>query len=150
MSDELNARQAAFVNHYTSGPTRGNATRSAEAAGYGGTEQALNVTGSRLLSNPKVAAALQGMHEAARTEAIMDLRERKEILTRIARGEITEPKMMGSGDTASVEDVCQTKDRIKAIEVLSKIEGDFVTRVETDGPIRIEWRLPMNPRVPTE
>jgi phage terminase small subunit len=127
---DLTLRQKAFVDAYTSGPTFGNATRSAAASGHRGTDESLAVAGHRLLNNVKVAAELERRHGESRTAAVMDLRERKELLTKVARGEITEPKTLGSGPTASVVDICQTKDRIRAVEVLGKIEGDFVERVE--------------------
>jgi phage terminase small subunit len=55
MKDELNARRRRFVKEYLIDL---NATKAAERAGYQGKPEVLMVTGSRLLSNAKVAAAI--------------------------------------------------------------------------------------------
>lgn len=81
----LNARQRAFVLAYTSGPTRGNATRSAEAAGYTGDDETLNVTGSRMLRNALVAAEVTRIAEATRLPAEMSAAECRELLSKHAR-----------------------------------------------------------------
>jgi phage terminase small subunit len=52
----LSAKQKAFINEYL---TDFNATRAAQRAGYGGDENTLAVTGSRLLRIDKVDEAIQ-------------------------------------------------------------------------------------------
>lgn len=52
---KLTGKQRAFAHAYV-GDAKRNATEAARMAGYKGTERTLNVTGSRLLRNDKVAA----------------------------------------------------------------------------------------------
>jgi hypothetical protein len=67
----LNARQRAFVDHYTGGPdgVRGNATKAAAKAGY----KHPNVQGPRLLVNVGVGAAIRARQEAAAEAAALSL-----------------------------------------------------------------------------
>jgi len=95
---KLNMRQQKFVDNYV---TSGNATRSAEAAGY----THPNVQGPRLLVNVGVKASIQRIRDdmAADTE---DRRDRW----------INELEQLG---TAAEKD----SDRLRAIEQLFKAEG---------------------------
>ncbi|MDD4762004.1 MAG: terminase small subunit [Candidatus Pacebacteria bacterium] len=60
--ESLSLKQRAFVLAYTQS---GNATASAKAAGYKGTDKALGVNGARLLGNVRVQAALKAMMQPA-------------------------------------------------------------------------------------
>jgi phage terminase small subunit len=104
----LNERERRFVDAYM-GEAAGNATKAALIAGYG--KASAHVTGCRLLKKPKISAAVAKDRNAEITAAISDRKERQEFLTKVHRGDV-------SG--ASV------RDRIKAIEILSKTQGDYV------------------------
>lgn len=111
---KLTEKQLRFVEAFT-GEAQGNATRAARLAGYGGNEAALAVRGAELVRNRKVQEAIARATEAVRSRAIATREERQEFLTEMMRATELEPK-----------------DRIKACEVLGKIQGDFVERHEVE------------------
>lgn len=92
----LNARQRAFVLAYSSGATLGNATASARAAGYGGSDEVLNTTGSRMLRNAQVASELQRMAAENEKPAIMDAAELRQLLTKRLRSDTLAAKDVAS------------------------------------------------------
>jgi phage terminase small subunit len=117
VTDKLNARQTAFVNAYTSGPTLGNATQSARKAGYTGSDEVLAVTGHDLLRNPKVSGELQKRAAKAVRKSTLDAAEKRELLAQFAR-----------------DGEAPLRDRIKSIEVHAKMDGDFIEKREISGP----------------
>ena len=117
-SAALNARQAAFVRHYTAGVdgVRGNATASYVAAGY--STQHAHVAGPRLLANVRVRAAIEAAHARAERAAARRLRDWKALapeaqtrLETLARGLIPDGedpergRAMGDRDDAAVANV---------------------------------------------
>jgi phage terminase small subunit len=104
----LTAKQARFVAAYD-----GNAADAARKAGYSGTDQALGVTGYRLLKNPQIKAAIAG-RESKKTGGLIATREKRQAFW-----------------SAMMEDVeASASDRLRASELLGKAGGDFLTRVE--------------------
>lgn len=101
MSRRLNIKQATFVKLYTdiTSDTYGNATRSAIKAGY--TVRSAQSVSSRLLSNVIVKAEI----DRFKSESILTPEKIKELLSKL-------------GSEAKRE-----SDKIRAIEVLSKIIG---------------------------
>lgn len=107
----LNARQQAFVESYT-----GNATDAARKAGYTGTDEALAVTGSRLLRNPKVREALEARQARATKRRIATLDE------------------MQAWWTASMEDTTlEMPARLKASELLGRSMAAFIERRQVES-----------------
>jgi phage terminase small subunit len=130
---KLTEKQRRFVEAFT-GPAAGVATEAARMAGYSGGDTALGVTGHRLLKDPKIAALVEKASAEVRGAAIMDRQERQETLSRIARGD---------------EPDARTSDQIKAIELLGKMQGDFIEKhhVTHEGTARVVF-YPDNTRGP--
>jgi phage terminase small subunit len=110
----LNPRQEAFCLAYA---RTGNATKAALEAGY--SHKAAVVQGSRLLTNAKVRARIDELQAEVKSAKIASAKERQEFWTSIFRGELAD---------------FDTKDRIKASELLGKVQGDFIEKVEHSGP----------------
>ena len=109
---KLTKRQASFVSHYASS---GIVSEASLKAGYAGAQE-----GHRLLKQEKIRLALQEARPSVRrkTVAIADRGERQEWLTRIIRGHesgMEEPAV-----------------RIKACDMLCRMQGDYVIKVEAD------------------
>jgi len=111
----LTPKQIALCEHYAKS---GNLTDSARQAGYASP----NKQGSEQLQKPHVRAYYDSLMVEISSNRIMNAIERQEILTTIARNEEE-----------------QAKDRLKAIDQLSKIQGDYIERsqVEMETVIRI-------------
>jgi phage terminase small subunit len=120
----LSAKQRAFVDAYT-GPAEGNASEAARIAGYRHPER----QGWRLLKN--VAAVQQAIDEAtaeAKRAAVIDRQKRQELLSEIALGNVTDYHV--SKDGVVVETPTLVRDRSRAIELLGKMQGDFIEKLD--------------------
>lgn len=103
----LSPKQQAFIEHYAA---CGNATEAARLAGY----RKPHPQGAENLLKPTVQAAIEALTESSKQQRIATAVERQEFLTTMMRGEIEgEPK-----------------DRIKACELLGKMQGDFIEKQE--------------------
>lgn len=136
MGAELTPKQQAFVDAFR-GKAKGNGTQAARLAGYSGTDAALAVAASRLIRDPKVAAAIkagtQQKKAAARRVAIADVNRCHEILTRIAEGKKT-----------------KDADRIQAVDKLLKSQGAYIEKREVSIAAKVvRVVMPDNGRGPT-
>lgn len=124
----MNARHRAFAECYA---LTQNATKAAIEAGF--SPRTAHSQGHRLLKNAEIQALIQELQERASSERIADLDEIKEFWTRIMRS-----------------DEERTLDKIKASELLAKVEGGFVERVAIDTSDRedVVIYLPSNGREP--
>ena len=113
---KLTPRQQKFVDAYA-----GNATDAARRAGYRGTDNTLAQTGSDLLRNPEVRAAIRRREDTERRTTIATRAERQAFWTSTLR-----------------DDGLDLRDRLKASELLGKSEADFTDRVEHSGNVTLE------------
>ena len=104
----MTERQRKFAEYYVQ---CGNAEQAAVSAGY--SEQYARGNAYKLVANSVVAAYIKQLSEAAQTARIMTARARQELLSDIARDE----------DNAAA-------DRIRAVDTLNKMTGEYTTKVE--------------------
>jgi phage terminase small subunit len=105
----LTARQKKFAEYYAQ---CGNTVQSAIMAGY--SENFANSRAYELLGNVGVAEYIRQLTEAAQDERIMTAKERQAMLSEIAKDE-------GK----------QTSDRLKAIDTLNKMTGEYTVKVDS-------------------
>lgn len=117
LSKGLTPRQKALCEFYAQS---GNATEAATQAGYSSPEK----QGSEQLAKPRVRAYYDSLIADISNSRIMNAIERQEILTKIAR-----------------DDAMQAKDRIKAIDQLSKIQGDYIERHQVEAVTDITIKI---------
>ena len=129
----LNERQKAFVDFYIQ---TGNLSKSAKEAGY--SAKNASATGIELLKNPKIQAAIQSRLAQLESERIAKDKEILEYITAVMRGETEEEVVVnvgtGKGFTRAEKIKAQVsaKERLKAAEMLAKVNGMFITRQEVD------------------
>lgn len=100
----------------------GNATEAYMSAGYTvKSDKTAGVNASRLLGNARVQARLQEIRDKIASEAIMQPKEMQEWLSRVVRGE----EQDGDNDAA-------LRDRLKAADLLGKMQGAFLDRKEVE------------------
>lgn len=119
----LTPRERLFCEAYA-GEAQGVGKVAAQMAGCKGSDLTLRVASSKMLANPLVQAELERMRIAITTKAVATREERQAFLTKMMRGEVPgEPK-----------------DRLKACEVLGKMQGDFRERIEVEhkGKVTVE------------
>ena len=110
---KLNARQKSFCEFYMAS---GNATDSAIKAGY--KEKYAGVNADKLLKNTNIQKYIEELQEKTKTSRIMTAIERREFLT----------SMIKDG---AVKDT----DRLKALDILNKMDGEYTQKVEVNGNI---------------
>lgn len=102
----MNERQKRFAEYYAQS---GNASWSAKQAGYA--DKFAGQNADKLLKNTNIAGYIQELVEKEQDKRIMTARERRAVLSDIAR----------EGNT---------QDRIRAIDVLNKMSGEYITKIE--------------------
>ena len=116
----LNQNHRAFLTSYKGD----NPIESMRMAGYKGADSYLRVKAEKLLKDPLIQEALQKNKLLLENtkKNIADVQERKEFLTKVIRnepiGEIGEER---AGEDRNIE----LPNRMKAVEMLSKMEGDY-------------------------
>lgn len=106
----MTPKQKKFAEYYAQ---CGNTVQSAIKAGY--SENYANKLAHKLLENIGVAEYIKELSENAQNERILNAKERQIMLSGIARNE-DKP----------------TSERIKAIDTLNKMTGEYTTKIQAD------------------
>lgn len=109
MSEKLNMRQKKFAEYYAQGKT---AAESAIKAGY--SEKFAGQNADKLLKNTNISEYIREVAEKAKDERILTAKDRQIMLSDIAKDKENEPN-----------------DRIKAIDTLNKMTGEYTVKVDT-------------------
>lgn len=116
MSEKLNIRQRKFAEYYVQS---GNAADSAIRAGYSEKYAAQNT--DKLLKNTNISDYIKELTEKAKDERIMTAKDRQVLLSDIARNSENE-----------------IADRIRAIDTLNKMTGEYLSKLEISGGLDAE------------
>lgn len=116
MKDKLNVRQKKFAEYYAQS---GNTVQSAIKAGY--SENYANTNACKLLENDRVSEYIKELTAKAQQDRIITAVERQAILSDIAKSKDEE-----------------TPDRIRAIDTLNKMTGEYLNKVEVSGTLKTE------------
>lgn len=131
--DGLNPCQKAFVDAYCLCP---NASQAAIKAGY--SVKTAGSQGNRLLKNEKVRKAIDTRMKAMQDKSIADTKEILKYITSVMRGEQSDIVVMniGKGNGVTTAEKVSTKvaekERLKAAEMLAKVNGLFLNRQELE------------------
>lgn len=112
----MTERQKKFSEYYAQ---CGNAAQSAIQAGY--SKKYANTNASKLLQNTTITEYIKQLAEAAQTARIMTARERQATLSDIAKDKQNE-----------------LSDRIRAIDTLNKMTGEYTQKVSIDGDVGVK------------
>ena len=124
----LTPRQEKFCIEYSK---CGNARQAYIAAGYSHKKDStVDVNACRLLKTDKVQRRLQELAEEAKNDAIADIQEMQEVLTRIIRQNMTEEVLTSEGYMVNRHPA--VKDVINAINSLGRMQGAFVDKIEAE------------------
>lgn len=116
MCEKLNIRQRKFAQFYAQ---TGNIVQSAIQAGY--SENYANARAHELLEKVGVKELIQELTDKIKDESILTARDRQSILSELAKDEENEPA-----------------DRIRAIDTLNKMTGEYLSKVELTGSLKAE------------
>jgi len=110
----LTAKQELFVQKILEGMSQADAYRSAYST-KNMTDNAIYREASLLVDNPKVAQRLNELRNELAKPSIMSAQKRMEWLTQLIQNEEE-----------------NTGDKLKAIDILNKMDGEYVQKVETE------------------
>lgn len=112
----MTERQKKFAEYYAQ---CGNAAQSVIQAGY--SKKYANTNASKLLQNTTITEYIKQLTEDAQTARIMTARERQALLSDMAKDKQNEPS-----------------DRIRAIDTLNKMTGEYTQKVSIDGDVGVK------------
>jgi phage terminase small subunit len=118
--EKLTHKQQLFVDFY-----EGNGTEAARNAGYKGNDNTLCSVGKENLRKPLILKAIEERKKKEESERNATKTEKLEILTELMRDKATVEIEKKDGTTV-LEIKVKPTDKIKAIEVHSKISGDLI------------------------
>ena len=126
----LTAKQEQFVKNIIDGMSQADAYRSAYD-----TQRMKDKTvwekASALMKNDKVTARVKEIRDQMMKPTIMTAQERLEYLTRVIQGVETETKVeWDDGKAVTCEEPASIKTRLSAIDIMNKMQGEYVTKVE--------------------
>lgn len=123
----LNPKQQSFCIEFQ---RTGNATRAYKKV-YGVLDDTTaQAAASRLLSDERVQKYLRELSAQTESESVADRQELQEVATAILRGQIKSVTVDRNGDL--IELPTALKERLKAIELLAKLQGLFVSKQELE------------------
>jgi len=99
----------------------------------------INREAHELRKNPNISARIKELQEKAETDVVMSVRERMVWLTNLINGTYKE-KVLVEGVEAERE--AYTPDKLKALDILNKMCGTYIEKVEQINPPSIVIERP--------
>ena len=126
----LTANQERFVQCIIEGKSQAEAYREAYPK-QRSSDKTIYENASRLMNNSKIIARLTELRAELAKPSIMTAQERLEFLTGVINGtkgeKITE---IIDGEAKEFEVPASMKNRLSAIDIMNKMQGEYVTKVE--------------------
>lgn len=118
MAELKNARHEKFAQGIAKGLSQRNAYRAAFPSSLDWKDTTVDSKASVLAKNGKVLERIKELAEESTTKAVMTAQERKEWLTGIVKNDLE-----------------ATKERLKAVDILNRMEGSYIEKVELNGQV---------------
>lgn len=131
----LNAKQEKFVQNIVKGMSQRQAYKEAYGADYD--NAAIDSKASALFNSYKVQDRYKELMDKLEDETIMSAKDRMRWLTKVVNGEVEEEAYYYSdGEKIPYSKTADISTKIKALDTLNKMSGEYVTKVE--GNISVE------------
>lgn len=127
MKEKLTAKQERFVQNIVSGMSQRQAYKEAYNAEKM-KDETIDVRACELFNMSKIKVRYQELMEKLEDEAIMTARERMIWLSDVVKGKIKHTSYGGNGE--EYENEAYISDKLRAIDTLNKMSGEYVTKVE--------------------
>ncbi len=132
----LTAKQEKFVQGIIEGLSQADAYRSAYP-NQKMSDKTIWESASKLMNNPKVSARLKEIREEMMKPTIMSAQERLEFLTEVINGTKGEKVVeMVDGKPVEMEFPASMKNRLSAIDIMNRMQGEYTTKIE--GEIKMK------------
>lgn len=128
----LTEKQEQFVKNIIDGMSQADAYRNAYP-NQRMTDKTIWEKASRLMADNKVRARLKELRDQLAKPTIMSAQERLEYLTRVITGEEKEKvAQVVDGKVVEIDAPSALKTKLNAIDIMNKMQGEYVQRVEAD------------------
>lgn len=126
----LTAKQEKFAQCIIEGMSQADAYRSAYSTKRMA-DKTIWENASRLMNDSKVKARVQELRDQLAKPSIMTAQERLEYLTRVIKGEECEESYeWQDGERVTCQAPAPIKTRLQAVDIMNKMQGEYLTRVE--------------------
>lgn len=126
----LTQKQEQFVKGIIEGKSQADAYRSAYSVKKM-SDNAIYREASLLMSNPNIAQRIKELRDDLAKPTIMTAQQRLEYLTGVINGTNGEKVLQViDGETVEVEVPASLKNKLNAIDIMNKMQGEYVTKVE--------------------
>ena len=128
----LTPKQERFIQNVVSGMSQRQAYKEAYNA-ENMKDETIDSEASILFNDQKVSKRYQELIEELQDKAIMTAKERMEWLTEVVKGNIKDTVYYNvNGENTPIEKVADISTKIKALDTLNKMSGEYVTKIEGD------------------
>lgn len=136
----LNIKQEQFVQNLIKGMSQREAYKTAYNAKY--KDEAIDSKASTLFNSDKVQERYKELLNEVKDESIMTAKERMKWLTEVVKGIQKEEIKICNGEEVSVyEKSADLNTKIKALDTLNKMDGQYTTKLEGNLEITYEEAL---------
>lgn len=128
----LTAKQEEFVQGIIKGLSQADAYRAAYSS-KNMSDKTIHEAASRLMNDSKIATRIKELRAQITSKSIMTAQERLEFLTGVINGERGEKVIkLVDGEEVEIEVPASMKNRLSAIDIMNKMQGEYITKVEGD------------------
>ena len=128
--NKLTPKQERFIQNIVSGMSQREAYKDAYNA-ENMKDETIDVQASKLFNNNKVSIGYKELMEELKDNAIMTATERMIWLTEVVKGIQTEKEAVFTDGDVVIKDVeANLSTKIKAVDTLNKMSGEYTTKIE--------------------
>jgi phage terminase small subunit len=132
----LTPKQEEFVKNIIDGKSQAEAYRNAYSA-KNMSDNAIYREASLLMSNPKIAQRLKELRDQMAKPTIMSAQERLEFLSEVINGTKGEKVVeIVNGEAKEIEVPTSMKNRLSAVDIMNKMQGEYTTKIEGDIKVK--------------
>ena len=134
----LTAKQEKFVRNLIKGMSQREAYKNSYDA-ENMTDKTIDENACRLFSDSKIKARYQELQERLDKATIMSAQERLEYLTEVIMGLQCEKTIqVVNGEAIEVDVPASIKNKLSAIDLMNKMQGEYITKVEGNVSVKLE------------
>ena len=133
----LNIKQEKFIQNIIKGMSQREAYKDAYNAKY--KDEVIDVRACELFNSSKVQVRYKEIMNQLEDKAIMSAKERIIWLSKVVKGDIKHTSYDGNGN--SYENEAYISDKMKAIDIMNKMTGEYTTNIKGNVSLSYEQAL---------
>ncbi len=133
----LTAKQEKFVRNLIEGMTQREAYKNSYDA-ENMADKTIDENACRLFNDSKIKARYEELQDELAKASIMTAQERLIYLSKVVREEEKEKIILWKEDGAEIERPADIGTKIKAIDTMNKMTGEYTTKIEGNMSVRLE------------